>query len=146
MVRLATLYEYVNRYLKQKSTEEFRANHYRKIKAFIYMNICNKRDAEPTIYNICEDFFFEYEKNGIKNDEFIPEFRDLVIGCLGSMKAHFGNTEVCNFDQTYKDLMHNQNASLDKEYAKLDSKYKKAVTSENAYYNQRVEEKDILTN
>ena len=111
------------------------------------MNVSNRRNADEGVYGWGEDLFFEFKKDGQRNRKFDPEFKDLTIGCLGCMKAHYGNTETCNFDETYKTLTHNPNANLDKDFAKLDSKYKKAIKieTENMYY-RKAEDKEVLAN
>ena len=125
------------KYIKEHMSDEF--IEINKVKTFLFMNVSNEREADIDAYELAEASFFEFEKNGRKNSDFSKEYRDLVIGCLGCMKEHFGNNELCNFDETYKVLTHNPNASLDKDFAKLDSKYRRA-RNENIFYKRDVSE------
>ena len=113
MAKFSTMYNYINRYISENCTQSFKEDNFFKLKAFLFMNVGNERNADAEIYAWGEELF--------KTNE---EFKALTIGCLGNMKRVYGNNENCNFDETYKALTHNKKANLDVDFANLDSKYK----------------------
>ncbi|HAJ77483.1 MAG TPA: hypothetical protein DCO89_00240 [Clostridiales bacterium] len=115
MAKVSQIYNYVSRYLAEHASKEFKINYLNRCTAFLYMNISEQRDADKDIYATAEDL---YQSN--------EEFQMLVTGCLANLKRVYGNSEIINFDETYKTLktlMGLPATKLDDDYKKLPTKY-----------------------
>lgn len=134
MASNSTMYNYIDKYISKHTDEEFRRSYNNRIRAFLYMNISDKRDADEGIYEDAQNLFKENK-----------EFRDLVIGCLANMKRVYAN-EIDNkrdFDGIYKTLcglakqsdskFREVSGNLDRDYDNLSSKYKFISSEEKGF-------------
>ena len=124
MAKFSTMYNYVDKFISKNSTDGFRDTYNNRIRAFLYMNISNKRDADEGLYEEAQELF---ESN--------QEFKDLVISCLGNMKRVYANDDdnKCDFDGIYKFITKNPNSNLDRDSAFAASSIEKRKYDEEKY-------------
>ena len=113
MASAKTMYNYVDKYIKEFSTSETKGV-FNQMQVFLYMALTHDQNESVELYRKAMSMF--------KTNK---EFKEIVIGCLGNMKEVYGNSEEFNFDEIYKDCTGDKNSSLDEDYSKLDSRYKR---------------------
>jgi hypothetical protein len=114
MAKIGTMYNYIDKYIKEFSTEKTK-DVYNQLRVFLYMGVSHKQNKSLELYKNGQELFAENVKNN--------EFRELVIGCLGNMKRVYGNSEEYNFDEIYKDITGNKSSNLDFDFARIPNRY-----------------------
>ena len=109
MATFSTMYNYIDKYIQKNSSKEFEKNYNKTIRAFLYMNLSNRRDADEGLYEYASELF--------KNNK---EFHNLAVGCMWNMKRVYGDQQEKDFfENIYKEMTQNKSANLDSDYAQI---------------------------